>query len=1342
MQLRNILTVLIICTIYLHEKKLYASCPRLTCAEDSHCIVDRCACLPPNTQHPMNDHYAFRSLTITSSGILELCSQGFLHITVAKNIKINGTIRLNGVLKNISIPGWLNGILGTSYELYNRSGTFGKSGSNGGNINLQQRLGSVLYTRLNNLSSPESLNSTLGETAEFGGDGGDGGNIFHRGMNGTNGGKGGDGGKALRKDFHTYIVSYLGGNGGIGGTAGTGGKAGSFLFLEARTLNNQGNINLQGQNGNSGNVGLWGSSGNSHNIFVYGMGIRASYARKAGAAILDCILSIETAWHFSFYSGWSINYLESSGRGAGGSVCGYHRYQGQNAIVTGSGAGGKGAGGGGGGGGGGGFALLKIGNIIRLGNIQVNGGLGGSGGAGHDPNRAHHSWDGAGGIITYEQTMLGVGGGGGGGGGAGGNGGAGNNGKVIIFTKEYDSIDCSRTDINCKNLQAGFTFSDIQITHLNSKQYVNHWINVHGIKNIYDNHVNWITLQNVRPKQTNFTGGSVGATSIQYTIKSNCQNANNQTMVQYPFHTTEGVMDGSLRLYQTNRLYSLYHIPTLSNNQFFAPYEVCDGLNYLNIQVQDFFGKFYTLKQYPIFLDQYAPCDNIMDHCELNLYNDDPNNSNDIQNHITGTNQNHITLSFLLAENQGSGINTSGEESNIRLYAVKQIQQNNTSILQTLSGVPISLGTPDHYNISCDHSAWDLPTIAQLNYQQIINQKFTYTFDLSQADSGTYWIFACLKDRAGNWSFLHEIPVGQSNWAGKINKQYLGIFKAQETNGGMLYGHSNDAEHVLAYVPALHTRFILDKPEPDAIECSTDPCMVKPLNPSVGFTTATELDASNVRIAYNPVSWTNSNRIQIGIKKPYDLSGIHKIYYYIGKKVTSNLVSVNVWGKDHSSHLCKLIVQANNAYQPSMQHLFDENNQQRTNNWIDFCFEIDSPYNEGNHIFLWLEDITGNRHNQESFISRPLFIDIRPPEKINKFYSLQNPTASFNPTLQWEIPYDKNGIKQYLICYYHVTPNNQDISIHAVPNTRCPSSSLLGDGIIHSSNVSTQQHSDQLETYSITKENSLETGYWNFTITAIDIAGNYSLRSSIYQLLVYNHTAFLDFTHEDEVYKKSTVRRIDKYKYLYTFKIQYIDYKNYPPQKHQIWLDMNGDHQYESKEKFDMVLKNHKQPNDQQLQYSWFYEFKIALPYLSSTQGILYYHFKFKNNTTTIQSKPKHIDLLEEQMLWIDPYDLNSFTGILQVRNNVVRPSSIYLPTILIKPSQKPKKDIIKLAVYSETGHIIKTLIDNITYDKLERTYLKWDVKDQQGRNVPSGVYYIVYYNGTKKSYKRVVVIN
>ena len=246
----------------------------------------------------------------------------------------------------------------------------------------------------------------------------------------------------------------------------------------------------------------------------------------------------------------------------------------------------------------------------------------------------------------------------------------------------------------------------------------------------------------------------------------------------------------------------------------------------------------------------------------------------------------------------------------------------------------------------------------------------------------------------------------------------------------------------------------------------------------------------------------------------------------------------------------------------------------------------------------------------------------------------------------------------------------------------------------------------------LTVSGSLTTGSYQFSIYSIDSAGNTSPPSAFFTLAVTDGTAKLDFTFENEAYQTGGVSPTIGSSGVYTFKVKYTDFENIGPVISHLWLDLNYDSQYSENEKFSM---NRVVSSDNPVAtYSTgeIYSLEKHINYNKATKGQLNYLFYFTNDKAAAIDGLSAGDPTTTNTLKLDPYDINSFDGNLQVRNNIYRKTNTRLPTILFKRPAN-SAEIIDISIYDVKGRLIKT-IKHGTVKKEDRFFI-WNVTNNSG---------------------------
>ena len=840
------------------------------------------------------------------------------------------------------------------------------------------------------------------------------------------------------------------------------------------------------------------------------------------------------------------------------------------------------------------------------------------------------------------------------------------------------------------------------------------WINFKGALKL-QNTINWLNIKNVTATFQNDNINYVGLESISYSINNNQKKYSlyshgNPINEVYKWNNTITVWD--------NIYYDTFNTGALFSNSVIDLYSLDDGLNYIKINGSSFNLKNHLLVNIPIFIDQYAPCDNPMDSkCTISFYNNNVLIENEAYN-----NDSFVT-SIYANENKGSSFDLN-DKNNIKLFILRQENINNNLSFFNLNNKDIILNSYDYLDKNCETNFWG----EQPYYEGVLDTtgRININVNLQNQKDGQYWFFTCLRDISNNWSSLIHKNHTQYNltyWKGIDAQKELAITQPYKSNHQL---------KSMVYIPNLYKGLLIDKSTSDFlgdINCPNDPCNSQILNPKPAYT---ELLEDDLKIAYAPIAWTSSQKIKIGVRTPNDISGIKKIYYYIGDNLDNSSFKEVVYRNTLSFEICKDIIRANTE-KDALKRIID--NTLIQNSWLDFCFEAEIPNTNHKNIYLWLEDNSGNKNFDTYNASRKLFIDFIPPTKPGKIKFNTNPTKSINPTIHWEPSKDNIKLEKYIVCYWNQQEEFTNTSLSYLPPAHCPDNSvILGKSGFFTIPIDEQD----MKSFVVPHSSTLDFGVWNFSIFSKDISGNYSSKSDISSLIITNGISYLDYASEDNHYKKSLVYPESGSNGLYTFKINYFDYEEYAPKYSQIWIDINGNQEYEFNEKYVMSEINNSDNKKYYDGESFIYALK--LDYLKSTKGKIKYKFVFANPLAPSLSKNNNIDLTTDQNLILDPYNLNSFSESLQTRNNVIFNTTDPLPVILLKP---PKNDKIKIdvKVYNRKGILIKDLIISEYYDPIRHRYINWDLKDLYGNKVETGLYHVVYFNGDTQESSSIAVI-
>ena len=621
------------------------------------------------------------------------------------------------------------------------------------------------------------------------------------------------------------------------------------------------------------------------------------------------------------------------------------------------------------------------------------------------------------------------------------------------------------------------------------------------------------------------------------------------------------------------KYYDTYNTGPITSNIKFTDLNLVDGTNYLTISTESLKTRIdnstnKTLATIPILIDKTAPCDDTgTDTCSIYFTNDASLNttSNKVSFHDIRPeifyNKDSFYVNIQANDKAGSGLHS---QNAIKLFLLPPPTNNNPHPITTL--------TTDSADCS-NHTNYLLPNI-------MFNINSNNQWAMATLRDGQYWVYVCFQDVAGNWSSTNQTT-------------YL------SNTGNNIYNIGTNTNYTnLVYLPKMFQSIRIDKNTPDSTSCHQDPCMATNLEPPPAFKLPNE---ENIKIAYSPIGWTASKKIKVGIRTPYDLSGIHKLYYSIGNPTNYH---VTVYNNTDSFQLCQSI---STEHQQSDQLVRSMVN---NNPWLDFCFEMDIPNTNHDTLYIWLEDKAGNKNTNVN-IARPLFLDYIAPTTPGTIKITNTTNTIFTPTLEWRKSKDNLQITNYLLCIWNQQESITSSIVSQLPRNICPNASIVSgkyDSILiepNNSNVDTQ-------IWGIPNHKALTYGVWNFTMTAQDITGHYSLKSNISSFIISNGTSFLNFNNREDDYKISTVYPRSGSDGTYTFQIQYFDYEEHSPTYTQIWIDSNGNQEYDSDEKYSMT--DYKKWNNKKYYDGEVFLYSTYLKYLPHTKGKIQYKFVFGNS--------------------------------------------------------------------------------------------------------------------------------
>ncbi len=1075
-------------------------------------------------------------------------------------------------------------------------------------------------------------------------------------------------------------------------------------------------------------------------------------------------------------------------------------------VCLSSGGGGIGPGGGGGGGGGGGIVIIKAREAYTLGAITVKGGNGGNGGYsgraggqggnsyhlnGYNGNNGHSG--GPGGYISiyhpaYPQNakIKLQGGAGGGAGGTGGGGGKGADGLVIL-------IHNSSHPLQTNQIQGPFhpvrdteppVIGELRLNDTVSQDIntQHHWLNESLIRKINNNitnvedtylfHIDSIEIGNTNLRDQILRSGIQQAS---YQWNTNCPLLVNyieqpSIISQYIYVRQSAANHLGFKFIEfypgNNHIYKQVHsnahtsssstqfsfvlhpntisVPGLASLQgqgTIPLFRFCDGIQTIQIQATTKMGA-SRVKNFPLLVDRYAPCDDPINHvCNIRLLQE-CNNTDCPTPLLPGTlftNQPNLDIQLDITENRGSGV--SGQTNNLKLFLFKQIDNQHSPFHLAGQEEIITHITTSNTNVieqDCDgiinNHLWG-QHVRPFYEGQYSRDSISYSLPLGENSNGTYWLFACIQDKAKNWSkIINELTYPQYS-----NKEELSLFNYEGIHNSYNYldnqvTHLNKIQSV--FIPSLHTRLVIDLPEPDQETCIADPCTSNILDPIPAFMEPNE--TSGIQIAYGPPGYISENSVQVGIKLPFDHSGIMGLYYFIGNelppKYSFKRVS-NFVMRDHESYKqCEDMIQQHNQIDTSHQRPYNVDNS--LTNWLDFCFPIQTKDNST--LYIWLLDNAGNVDYSHGFIQRNIFLDTIPPTPPIELHSKKNPSRDGHITINFIPSQDNHQVASHRICYWKKQANFTRNHLSGKNLAGCPDKTVGLYSTVFSSPMLEYSGEEEIE-YSLINNQPLEFGKWYFSSYGIDQSGLKSNFSNFYEIIVSDGESKLTYIHKKGEYKQGVYPEHGSSGY-YTFKVKYTDIDNRPPIRSSLYLDQNFNGIYEDNEKYDLYRTEGEDQNNGMYWDGEIYYQQIYITYQPYQNNQYRFRFFFKNKDGVALGNGNAGDPTLDHFLTLDPYGLDSFTDQMQIRNNVFRQGiSHILPTILLKPPLN--KEYISVVIYNQRGRLIQFLLKDVLYSTQHR-YIKWDTKNNKNKKVPSGVYNILYYHGKKKvDSKRIIIV-
>ena len=1010
----------------------------------------------------------------------------------------------------------------------------------------------------------------------------------------------------------------------------------------------------------------------------------------------------------------------------------------QKLCAAGGGGGGKGSGGGGGGGGAGGIIIIVSPTINNNGMINVSGGAGGIGGNGGYSRIGGY---GGNGIIHRTDTKknldgpIAYSGGGGGAGGAGGNGGKGADGQIIFIHAVGKLTKGNTSNVTPKEVVVSTVNTVITPSDPLPKS-TSVWYNFNN--QLFMDYS--ILYPNDNASDTYF-----GISKVQYNVNQVCNGITKTNLhnddLDAQIYKNDNNNKQRLYLYPNTGFKSLWVNGTfkIESNEFLTKFYLCDGIHTLLIKVMDAHNNLTTFQK-SIFIDQYAPCDNTNDTCTIDFLD-----TNDTPLNLATNGPFKVKINAI--EASGSGTNPSAT----KLYIIKQIDNSNSPFHWYNSTDTISsIINKSETNRTCN-TLFQLPSGISLSPMahpvkadstiDITNNIFSISAwwpptppTTPSTIDGTYWFIACLEDYAGNKSTIWDTSIpsnypGIRNKAGNLDPYTLSIFNPTNSNGG--FNYTETSKIAKAYLPPLYKRFVIDSNAVDASDCIADPCQVKILNPQpIHFE-----NERNLSIAYDPPLYSTSHSLRVGIALPDDISGIAGVYYKIGntppKEIDTNL-NYFIPRDTASTTRCETLRNTQNRMN-STEH--------KPPNWVDFCFDI-IPI-ESTNLYIWVQDNAGNISVNKTFAQRKLYVDSILPTQPTNLTNPNNILRENTVSLSFIPSKDNIQISYHKLCIWPTYTLFNINELQNIINGQCPSITATGNNPVSTKDILYYQ--EQLVRI---PPFTLDFGKWSFAVVGFDSAGNSSPFSTMYNLIISDGKSRLDYIEYDPNYNTGVYPKSGTNGY-YNFKVYYSDLENRAPNLSQLWIDLNNNNFYDSDEKFDMEEEVQEGINILE-KYTSGISFQIPL-YLKYPQKIYQdenitkgsYKFKFYFETNSLSSIDglKNGDPTKYSIITLDPYDLNSFDGFMQIRNNVATYSNEIKPTILLKaPPHTNTNNIINVWIYSKQHILIKKLIHNQPYSSIDR-YVRWNLTDDQQTNVPTGLYWVVYeHDGDTLSIGKIIV--
>lgn len=575
----------------------------------------------------------------------------------------------------------------------------------------------------------------------------------------------------------------------------------------------------------------------------------------------------------------------------------------------------------------------------------------------------------------------------------------------------------------------------------------------------------------------------------------------------------------------------------------------------------------------------------------------------------------------------------------------------------------------------------------------------------------------------------------------------------------------------------------------DDTNCLEDPCQVLDIRDN----------NTMEKIVFSRDFYSDTTPVIAGVRLPSDFSGIKNVWFYIN----ASEPNIQVNSREDLQFLLGTQIAEHNTV------LCNTQMPERFRSQVNFCFEVGVGNFDNQFLYIWLEDVAGNI-NVIYNARRRLPVDTLPPfEPITtcvggvsdecsrttvpfSFLSV-NPKDLFAEHLYISSTDTTSNIWAYKVCFWRYDSGNtnrlsdEQIRSNILSNNgECPSLESFAGLDVSLSRSRTwcirnpllpnillldnfpllcQGGEDVFCEDNIMNKISvcyLEGGTWQYTIIAVDTAENRS-PVKVGSVITLNLDRIEFEIVEEAPYLNSITSSISTwqeeeiYDFIdgdYSFSIRYkpdstqfCTLSGLP----QVWIDIDGSCREEvtsgsslntcisDDERFLMNHLSGTEACQEDISKSLseisrlgnFDSNSISLNYNTTSKGRMYYLFVINDS---IVSDIFSIDFL--------PYSTRDLRGDLQVRNNIYQPGSKF-PVILVKTNVPT--DRVQLSILDPNGRHMRWIYKNVEYQSVP-FYVEWNLKDDNSKDVTSGLYYAVLKifetnGGTRKEYLPIILI-